>query len=144
MQSKQKSSIDPEQRQLIENAQRRTRQKRRLFHHFVFFLAGAVVLIIINVVLDYGTEFQPFNTPWFVWAILLWFFIFLVHVFNVFVTNKLLSKEWEEKQMERLVVKQRERIAELQTRVEKEHPLPAEGDRITPKEPLDPNKPINT
>lgn len=144
MQSKQKSSIDPEQRELIENAQRRTRQKRRLFQHFVFFLAGAVVLIIINVVLDYGREFRPFGTDWFVWAILLWFLVFLVHVFNVFVTNKLLNKEWEERQMERLIAKQRERIAELQKRVENEYPLPEDTAKPTERKPIDPQKPINS
>ena len=35
-----------------------------------------------------------------------------------------MGKEWENKQMEHLVEKQKKKIAELQQRVEKEHPLP--------------------
>ncbi|HIB37704.1 MULTISPECIES: 2TM domain-containing protein [Mesonia] len=116
--------IDIEQRELFENAQRRIKQKKRLTTHFVIFIAGSILFIILNVVLDFGKEFKLFNTPWFVWAILLWFFFFLIHAINVFFVNKLMGKEWENKQMERLVEKQKKKIAELQQRVEKEHPLP--------------------
>lgn len=144
MEPTRKSTIDPEQRLLIENAQERIKQKKRLFRHFIFFLAGSVLFIVLNVVLEYGIDFRPFNTYWFVWAILIWLFILLVHVFNVFVTNRLLSKKWEEEQMEYLVAKQRERIEKLQQKVDKQHPLPQEDYRDNGKKPMDPNKPINS
>ena len=142
MLTKQNTKIDPEQRELIENAQRRTKQKKGLFRHFVVFLVGAIILIIVNVGLDFGKDFRPFNADWFVWAILLWLFFLLIHTFNVFVTNKFLNKEWEERQLEILVEKQQKRIAELKTQVEKDYPLPP-----NPKndpEPLNPPKPFNS
>ncbi|MBW2962145.1 2TM domain-containing protein [Mesonia aestuariivivens] len=115
---------DIEQRELFENAQRRIKQKKRLTTHFVIFIAGSILFIILNVVLDFGKEFQLFGTDWFVWAILLWFFFFLIHAINVFFVNKLMGKEWENKQLERLVAKQKDKILKLQQQVEKEHPLP--------------------
>jgi hypothetical protein len=60
---------------------------------------------------------------WFVTAILIWLFFFLVHAINVFVVNNLMGKEWEEKQMNKLVEKQLERLRELQKKVDKKHPI---------------------
>jgi len=125
------SKLDTEQRELYENARRRARQKKRLFQHFVIFLVGAVLLIIVNVVIGYREDFMPLGYNWFVWAILLWTFFFLIHVINVFVTNAFMGKEWEQKQLERLVKKQKDRIAELQQKVEREHPLPNRNETPT-------------
>ena len=75
------SKIDPQQRSLIENAQRRIKQKKRLTAHFVVFLAGSILFIILNLVLKFGENFRPFNTDWFVWAILAWFFFLAVLFF---------------------------------------------------------------
>ena len=116
--------MDSEQRELFENAQRRIKQKKRLTTHFVIFIAGSILFIILNIALDFGKEFKLFGTDWFVWAILLWLFLLLIHAINVFFVNKLMGKEWENQQMERLVEKQKKKIAELQQRVNKEHPLP--------------------
>ena len=118
------SKIDPQQRSLIENAQRRIKQKKRLTAHFVVFLAGSILFIILNLVLKFGETFRPFNTDWFVWAILAWFFFLLIHFINVFLINTFMGKEWEEKQLEKLVEKQQLKIEQLQQKVDKEHPLP--------------------
>ena len=118
------TSIDPVQRDLIENAQARLRQKKNLYRHFVVFLAGAILLIVINQALGVGKEFAPFQTPWFVWAILLWTFFFLIHLINVMVMSKFMNKEWEQKHLDRLVAKQKVRIAELEESVQTTHPLP--------------------
>ena len=139
------SKIDPEQRELIERAQARAREKRRLYQHFLFFLAGAVILFLLNVVFEYGKDVRPFGMVWFVWAIILWAIIFLLHAFNVFVTNKFLGKEWEDRQIEKLVEKQRKRIDELELRVEKDHPLPKRNYLNTPPEdPIPPDTSINS
>ncbi len=139
------SGIDPEQRELIERAQARAREKRRLYQHFLFFLAGAVILILLNVVFEYGKDVKPFGIDWFVWAIILWGIIFLLHAFNVFVTNRFLGKEWEDRQIEKLVEKQRRRIAELEKEVEKDYPLPEKGARFkSPEDPFSPDTPLNT
>ena len=117
-------AIDPEQRALIENAQARIRQKKKLYRHFVLFLVGAVLMIIINPVLGIGKELKLFGYDWFMWAILLWTFFFLIHVMNVFVMNRFMGKDWEEEQIHALVKKQQHRIAELEEKVAIEHPLP--------------------
>lgn len=118
--------IDKEQLELIKHAQKRIKQKKRLYAHFVVFLIGAVFLIIANLVLNIGKDVTFFGIDWFVYAILIWFFLFVYHLFNVFITSKLLSKKWEEKQLNHLVAIQKERIAELQEQVDKDYPLPTE------------------
>lgn len=107
------TKIDQEQLELIKTAQTRLRQKKRLYVHFVIFLIGAVFLILANTILGIGKDFQIFGVDWFVFAIILWLFFFVYHLFNVFVTNKFMGKEWEEKQLAKLVGKQKDRIEEL-------------------------------
>ena len=46
-----------------------------------------------------------------------------MHIINVYVTDRFLGKEWERNQREKLVTKQKDRIAKLQVKVEKEFPL---------------------
>lgn len=117
-------AIDPEQRVLIENAQARVRQKKKLYRHFVLFIAGAILLIVINKVLHVGEDFQVLNIDWFVWAILLWTFFFLVHMINVFLLGSFMNKEWEQKQIDRLIAKQKLKIAEFEETIAVKHPLP--------------------
>ena len=139
--------IDPEQKVLIERAQARARQKRRLYQHFVLFLIGAVVLIVLNVVFNIGADINPFGVNWFVWAIALWGVFLLAHIFNVFITNKFFGKDWENRQVERLVAKQHEKIEKLRQEVQKEHPLPKEDEPFIPpatEKPIDPKSPRNT
>lgn len=109
------SKIELEQHELLENAQKRIRQKKRLYTHFVIFLVGSVFLVLINKILKYGQEYN-----WFIWAITFWAFIFVLHIFNVFVTNKFMGKDWERAQREKLVRQQRLRIAELKQQIDPE------------------------
>ena len=120
---KQAPQIDKEQLELIENAQRRIKQKKRLYIHFVIFLIGAVFLILANTVLGIGEGVQFFGIDWFVYAIFAWLFFFIYHVFNVFVTDKFMGKDWEKQQLDKLVAKQQESIASLQKNVEKDYPI---------------------
>jgi len=110
---KQTPTIDKEQLELIENAQKRIRQKKRLYIHFVVFLIGAIFLIIANTALGIGKDFTIAGINWFVYAILLWLILFLYHFINVFVTNKFMGKAWEKEQLDKLVAKQQKRIDEL-------------------------------
>nr|WP_299385091.1 2TM domain-containing protein [Allomuricauda sp.] len=114
----QEKSVDIEQHELLENAQRRIKQKKRLFSHFVIFLIGSVFLVLINKILKYGEAYD-----WFIWGILLWSFLFLFHAFNVFVTHKFMGKDWERAQREKLVAQQKQRISEIQKEIETEFPL---------------------
>lgn len=144
------SKIDYEQRELYENARTRAKQKKRLFQHFVVFLIGAVFLIVLNVIIGYQEDFKPLGYNWFVWAVLLWTLIFLVHFFNVLIVNSLMGKDWEARQVDRLVKKQKERIAQLQEKVERDHPIPQKTKPVQPNEPVkkinpeNPDKPINS
>ena len=122
--NKNPSKLDAEQRELYDNARHRILQKRRLFQHFVIFLIGATFLIVLNVVIGYKEEFKLWGYDWFVTAILLWAFLFFIHLINVYVINSFMGRAWKNRQMERLVSKQQEKIAEMQKQVEKDYPLP--------------------
>ena len=118
---KKNETLDLNQRELYEYASQRIKQKKRLMRHFILFIAGSILLIIINPILGMGNDF--FIKDWFVWAILLWVFFFLVHALNVFVMNRFMGKEWEARQLEKLKAKQENRIAKLQQKIETEKPL---------------------
>lgn len=111
--NKNTSKLDIEQHELVENAQKRISQKKRLYTHFVVFLVGSVFLILINKILKYGQEYN-----WFIWAITFWAFLFALHIFNVFVTNKFMGKAWERSQREKLVQKQKQRIKVIEKEIE--------------------------
>lgn len=115
---KTESEVDLEQHELLEHAQRRIKQKKRLSAHFVIFLIGSVFLVLINKILKYGESYD-----WFIWGITAWAFLFVIHAFNVFVTDKFMGQEWERTQREKLVAKQKKRIAELQQEIDTEFPL---------------------
>lgn len=138
-----RQGIDPVQRELIENAQHRIKQKKRLTTHFVVFIAASILFIVLNLLLGFGETFRPFNTDWFVWAILIWAFFLLIHFINVIFINQLMGKEWERKQLERLVEKQHIRIEKLQEKVDRDYPLSRGSNLGKLDGPLDPEKPIN-
>lgn len=117
-----KSNNPNQDREQFLYAQERIRQKKRLNQHFVFFLIGSVFIIILDQVMGVGQDYLKQN--WYVWAILIWTFFFLVHVINVFFTNRFMGKKWENEQLDKLKEKQRKRIAKLQKQVDKEIPLP--------------------
>ncbi len=119
--------IDKDQLELIENAQKRIKQKKRLYIHFVIFLIGAVFLILANTVLGIGKEFTILGKEWFLFAILIWLFLFVYHVFNVFVTQKFMGKAWEKQQLDKLVSKQQVRIEKLKASFVKEETLIAQS-----------------
>ncbi len=111
--------LDPEQHELLERAQRRIRQKKRLFRHFVIFLIGGVFLVVVNKILKYGETHD-----WYLWAITLWAFLFAIHLAQVFVIDPFMGKEWERAQRERLLEKQQKRIRKIEQEIEAAHPLP--------------------
>jgi dihydrofolate reductase len=111
---KQIPSIDKEQLELIQNAQKRIKQKKRLYIHFVIFIIGAVFLIIANTILGIGKDFEFLGvTNWCIFAIIGWLLIFLYHFINVFITYKFMGKDWEDYQLDKLVAEQQNRIEKL-------------------------------
>jgi dihydrofolate reductase len=129
--------IDKDQLELIQNAQKRIKQKKRLYIHFVVFLIGAVFLITANTVLGIGKDFTIFGKEWFLYAILFWLFLFVYHAFNVFITHKFMGQDWEKHQLNKLVVKQQERIEKLKKELPKNETLVTQsGVTNTPKSNL--------
>ena len=122
-----RSEVDLEQHELLENAQTRIKQKKRLYVHFVIFLIGSVFMVLINKILKYGETYD-----WFIWAITFWAFLFVIHAFNVFVTQKFMGLDWERGQREKLVAKQKRRIAELQKEIETDFPLSNVNKKLEP------------
>lgn len=116
--SKETNPSDSQQREQYEYARKRVLQKKRLMQHFIVFLAGSVFLIIINPILGYGKDF--FIKNWFVWAILLWAMLFIIHVLNVFIVHRFMGKEWEDRQIEKLKAKQVERIKNIEKQIRKD------------------------
>lgn len=121
---KETPAIDPVQKELIENAQKRIKEKRGLFTHFVVFLVGAVGLIIISQVMMQQEPMRVLNIEWWIWVLFIWLLFLIYHAFKVFITNRLLGPNWEKRQYERIVGKQKERIAQLEEKVASTHPLP--------------------
>lgn len=119
-----------EQHQLYENARRRVIQKKRLYIHFVLFLVGSIFFIVLNKIFKVG---ESFLKDWFIWAILLWFFIWVIHFVNVFIFKRFMDKEWERKQTDKLVLKQEIKIAKLEKEIAREAQLKAESDRFANK-----------
>lgn len=133
---KKKNISESEHREQYEYAQRRVKQKRWLMQHFIFFLAASIMFLIMDIGLKFGAEKLPNN--WSTYFILFWFFIFLVHLLNVFLVNKFMGQEWENRQIEKLKTKQMERILELHKQVEIDYPLPA-NERISAQTSEDKN-----
>lgn len=120
--TKKSQRIDAEQREQYEYARTRIKQKRNLMRHFILYLVGSVLFIILDEGLGLGNEIL--FKGWYIWVILIWTFIFLVHLLNVFIMNKFMGKEWEDGQMEKLKSRQAERMVELQKKVETKFQMP--------------------
>jgi len=105
-----------EQHEAYEKARKRTRQKKRLYWHFILFLIGSIFLIILNGVLDIGREYGD----WFVWVVLIWLFLFVIHVVNVFVFKRFFGKEWERVETEKLVKQHNKKVERLEKKLVKE------------------------
>ncbi len=116
--------MTPEQHELYENARKRVRQKRRLYIHFVVFVVGSGFLFVIDRILKVGDNFLQ---DWFIYASLLWFFFWVLHFINVFITKRFMGKDWERKQTEKLVLKQEKSIEKIKKRLEKESQFIAES-----------------
>ena len=129
------SDINEDQIALIEYAQSRIKSKKRLFFHFSLMVVGIISLLTSNLVFEFKKEIVLFDYPWSYWICSIWFILFLFHFFNVYVTNKFMGKEWEKKQMKRLVDKQQIKIAEIKTELEKEARVIAESQLFSQNNP---------
>lgn len=123
---KNKPQIDQEQLQLIQNAQRRIKQKKRFYSHLIVFAIFGLIMYTFNVGLNLGNEFTLATLPWSIVIITAWFILLFWHFLNVFLFQTFMGKDWEQKQLQKLVNKQQERIEKLKTNLKKEAPHIAE------------------
>lgn len=105
------------QHEQYENARKRTKQKKRLYFHFILFSVGAVFIAVANKVLGYGEAIFP---NWYLLAILIWGFFLVLHVVNVYITNRFFNKDWERLQTEKILEKHDKKVAKLEKKVLKE------------------------
>ena len=121
------SDINEDQIALVEYAQNRIRSKKRLFFHFSIMIIGFISMLTSNLIFEFKKDIILFEFPWSYWLCSTWFFLFFIHLFNVYVTNKFMGKMWEKNQMKKLVNKQQIKIAEIKTEIEKEARIIAES-----------------
>ena len=120
--SKTANEFDAHQKELFEHAQARIKEKKSLYRHFVFFLAGCIFMIVLNLGLGFGKEFQFFELDWFVYGVLFWTFFLLAHVLKVSLFSSFMGKEWQDKQMKYLIEKQKNKIAKMEQQLDLQMP----------------------
>jgi len=125
-----------DQHELYEKARKRVKQKKRLYYHFLLFLIGSVFLIILNTVFNVGDE--QFG-EWFKYAVSLWFFIWVLHLVNVFITNRFFGKDWERIETEKLIEKHNYKSENLESTLIKKGVLTPE-DKLPGSEKKSVNK----
>ena len=121
------SDINEDQIALIEYAQNRIKSKKRLFFHFSIMIIGFISMLTSNLIFEFKKDIILFDFPWSYWICSTWSFLFFIHLFNVYITNKFMGKKWEKNQMKKLVNKQQIKIAEIKTELEKEARIIAES-----------------
>lgn len=126
-----------EQHELYEKARARVKQKKRLYFHLIIYVLGCFTFFILNKQLNYGKDYD-----WYIWATLAWSFLFILHVVNVFITNRFFGKEWERKQTEKLVALQEKKIEKIKKKIEKEATYIAESEAYN--ERLNKDKPTSS
>ena len=114
------NNLDQDQIELLENAQKRILQKKRLYYHFVIYLFVSVFSLICNKLLKIGSDIVFLDYSWSFWLSFIWLFIIIFHLFNVFVTNRFLGNKWLKAQKKYLIEIQQNKIQSLKKAMEKE------------------------
>tara|TARA_B100000401_G_scaffold30057_1_gene18014 strand:+ start:1088 stop:1972 length:885 start_codon:yes stop_codon:yes gene_type:complete len=121
------SNIDKDAIELLENAQSRIRQKKNVYRHFVIFLFISGFTLFIDFVLEIGPDLVLFDYSWSIWILIIWTFILLYHLFDVFISKKIISNKWISNQKSQLIKVQQEKIKSLKQDIEKESEIYAES-----------------
>ena len=128
------SSIDNETIELLENAQSRIRQKKNVYRHFIFYLFISGFFLFVDLVLAVGENLSIFNYSWSIWVLLIWTFILLYHLFDVFISKKIINKKWVTNQKSHLIEIQKEKIKSLRKDIEIESKIYAESNSNNSKQ----------
>ena len=125
---KNNDQINEDQIKLIETAQTRVKQKKMLFYHFSVMIFGNITFLILNLLFEFKSELIFFSYPWSYLATTLWLLLFLIHTYNVFITNMFMGKSWEQEQIKKLISKQEIKITKIKMEFEKEARIKAESE----------------
>ena len=109
--------------EIYEKARKRVKQKRWLYYHFIVFVLGLIFIFTLNSI--FALEEKIFAN-WHIVAVIVWTFLFLLHVVNVFITNRFFGKEWERIQTEKLISKHNIKAEKFEKQFIKEHQLKQE------------------
>jgi cell division protein FtsW (lipid II flippase) len=104
--------MEKELHEQYEYARRRIKQKKRLYYHFVLFVLGSLLLFVAHNFLD-----STVVSDWYLWIIIIWLFLFILHFIKIFITDRFMNKDWEREQIDRLVALQKKKLDQLQTQV---------------------------
>lgn len=124
------NNLDQDQIELLENAQKRILQKKRLYYHFVVYLFVSVFSLICNKLLKIGSDIFFLDYSWSFWLSFIWLFIIIFHLFNVFVTNRFLGNKWLKAQKKYLIEIQQNKIQSLKKEMEKEAHVKFESEKF--------------
>ena len=105
--------MEKDQHEKYEYARKRLKQKKGLYFHFVLLILGSIFMFLANHFAIFGL-----TVNWAIWVITFWFFLFVLHFIKVFITDRFMNKNWERDQIDRLVAKQQQKIAQLQNQTE--------------------------
>lgn len=83
-----------DQREMINSAKKKVRDKREFYKHFSVYCAVVTLLLVANFVLTSGSW-------WFLLAIAGWTMALIGHYLNVFGIPSIRSQAWEEAQFEK-------------------------------------------
>ena len=136
MQSKNNSDIDHEQIELLEYAQKRIRQKKFLYYHFVLFLFVCAITLSLDYVFNIASDVNLLEYSWSFWVVFSWFFLFIFHVFNVYVTGRFINKSWIKNQKNKLIKIQKLEIENIKAKMDVETKIKAETDFFNKKTQL--------
>ncbi|MGO4905634.1 2TM domain-containing protein [Flavobacterium sp. W20_MBD1_R3] len=104
--------MEKELHEQYEYARRRIKQKKRLYFHFVVFVLGSLLLFVAHNFLD-----STVVSDWYLWIIIIWLFLFIMHFIKIFITDRFMNKDWEREQIDRLVALQKKKVDQLETQV---------------------------
>lgn len=107
--------MENQQHECYEYARKRIQQKKNLLFHFVLLTVGSLFMFIANYFLNVGSPAQ-----WYIWVITVWFFFFILHFIKVYVTDRFMNKIWERAQIDRLILKQENKLAQLESKLEED------------------------
>lgn len=105
--------MEKELHEQYEYARRRLKQKKSLYFHFVLFILGSIFMLVANHFSIFGLK-----SNWAIWVITFWAFLFVLHFIKVYITDRFMNKNWEREQIDKLVVKQQQKIEQLQNQLE--------------------------